>query len=72
MTEFLGINNLAGFEFTNVAVVFPPDPDGTNLVGNITLPNPTVISLELVRSPNIHPRTSIISDIQILKGKRYS
>jgi len=51
--EFLGLNNLAGFEFTSVAVVFPPDPDGTNLVGNVTLPNPTVISLELVRTLNL-------------------
>jgi len=50
--ESLGLNNLVGFEFTSVAIVFPPDADGTNLVGNVTLPNPTVISLELVRILN--------------------
>ncbi|KAE9372838.1 hypothetical protein N431DRAFT_467068 [Stipitochalara longipes BDJ] len=42
-----GLDNLAGFEFASAAIVFPPDQDGTNLVGNVTLPNPTVISLEL-------------------------
>lgn len=48
LTCFAGLNKLDGFTFSSAAVVFPPDPDGTNLKGTVILPNPTVVTFELV------------------------
>jgi hypothetical protein len=43
-----GLNSLDGFSFASAAAVFPPEADGTNLKGTVILPNPTVVSFELV------------------------
>jgi hypothetical protein len=45
---FTGLNELKGFAITDAAIVFPPDSDGTNLKGNVTLPNPSIVTFELV------------------------
>jgi hypothetical protein len=34
-----GLNQLAGVSLDNIKIVLPPDEDGTNLIGNFTLPN---------------------------------
>jgi hypothetical protein len=46
-----GLNNLDGFTFASAAVVFPAEADGTNLIGTVVLPNPTVVTFELVCVP---------------------
>ncbi|OCK79487.1 hypothetical protein K432DRAFT_354827 [Lepidopterella palustris CBS 459.81] len=42
-----GLNTLKGFSIDNARAVLPPDSDGTNLVGNITLPNASLVTLAL-------------------------
>jgi hypothetical protein len=43
-----GLNSLDGFQFTEAAIVFPPDADGTNLVGSVIMPNPSIVTFEMV------------------------
>lgn len=44
------LNNFTGFEITDSQLLLPPREDGINLVANATLPNPSVLTLEIVRS----------------------
>lgn len=44
-----GLNNLTGFTFIEAAYVFPSAADGTNLKGTVILPNPSIVTFELVR-----------------------
>jgi len=48
LIEQTGLNNLTGFSFVEAAAAFPPDPDGTNLKGMVILPNPSIVTFELV------------------------
>lgn len=48
LNYLLGLNKLEGFSFASVAAIFPAEADGTNLNGTVILPNPTVVSFELV------------------------
>jgi hypothetical protein len=47
---FPGLNNLTGFSFATAAVVLPPESDGTNLKGSVVMPNPSIVTFELVRT----------------------
>lgn len=46
------LNNFTGFEITDSQLLLPPREDGINLVANATLPNPSVLTLEIVRLPS--------------------
>ncbi|KAJ5297221.1 uncharacterized protein N7443_008114 [Penicillium atrosanguineum] len=41
------LNSFDGFSITDSALHLPPKADGTNLVGNATLPNPSVLTIEI-------------------------
>lgn len=41
-----GLNQLKGFSLASSKLVLPAEPDGTNLVGNLTLPNPGAVSIQ--------------------------
>jgi hypothetical protein len=43
------MNNLSGFSFATAAVVLPPEADGTNLKGVVIMPNPSIVTFELVK-----------------------
>jgi hypothetical protein len=45
-----GLNGLQGFNVTTFQIKLVPESDGTNLVGQIFIPNPSVMTLELVNS----------------------
>lgn len=40
-----GLNQLQGFALDSVQMLSTPESDGTNLVGNLTLPNPSTITI---------------------------
>lgn len=40
-----GLNKLQGFSLDNLKILPTPEPDGTNVVGNLTLPNPSTIAI---------------------------
>jgi hypothetical protein len=39
---------LKGFSIESARVVLPPEDDGTNFMGNLTLPNASIVTFELV------------------------
>lgn len=47
--ELAGLAKLNGFAFASAAVVLPAEADGTNLKGTVVLPNPSIVTFELVR-----------------------
>lgn len=44
-----GLDGLKGFTLSNVTISAAPGPDGTNMNGTINLPNPSVITVPMVR-----------------------
>lgn len=42
------LNGFAGFSIDGSQLLLPAEPDGTNLIANATLPNPSVMTLEIV------------------------
>lgn len=41
-----GLNQLSGFTLDNAQLVVPAEADGTNLEGNLTLPNPSSVAIQ--------------------------
>lgn len=41
-----GLNKLQGFALENLIILSTPDPDGSNVVGNLTLPNPSTVTID--------------------------
>ncbi|KAJ5109721.1 hypothetical protein N7532_002366 [Penicillium argentinense] len=41
------LNQFDGFSISDATLILPPEEDGTNLIGNATLPNPTVLHLQV-------------------------
>ncbi|KAF7183961.1 hypothetical protein CNMCM7691_004451 [Aspergillus felis] len=41
------LNGFAGFSIEGSQLLLPAEPDGTNLIANATLPNPSVMTLEI-------------------------
>lgn len=42
-----GLNQLAGVKLDNIKIILPPEEDGTNLIGNFTLPNWSTLTIGL-------------------------
>ncbi|KAL8740619.1 MAG: hypothetical protein Q9190_006702 [Brigantiaea leucoxantha] len=42
-----GLNSLAGFNVTSFSILLTPEPDGANMLGNVTIPNPTVMTISM-------------------------
>jgi hypothetical protein len=47
LTPVPALNSFEGFSVTDSALHLPPMADGTNLVGYATLPNPSVLTIEI-------------------------
>ncbi|KFY79460.1 hypothetical protein V498_08939 [Pseudogymnoascus sp. VKM F-4517 (FW-2822)] len=45
--KLTGLNSLAGFAIPDARLVLPPESDGTNLVANLSLPNASVLKIDL-------------------------
>ena len=46
-TSMKALNKLAGFAVLNFQIKIIPDSDGTNMVGEVSIPNPTVMTLSM-------------------------
>ncbi len=46
-TSMQGLNKLAGFAVLNFEIKIIPEADGSNMVGNVSIPNPTVMTLTM-------------------------
>ncbi|KAF1817339.1 hypothetical protein P152DRAFT_387259 [Eremomyces bilateralis CBS 781.70] len=42
-----GLNRLQGFSINEAAAVLPPLADGTNLLGDVTIPNPSLVTFDM-------------------------
>lgn len=50
MTDYgVGLNGLKGFNITTFKISLTPNPDGSNLVGIVYVPNTSVMTLDLVK-----------------------
>ncbi|KAJ5376276.1 hypothetical protein N7509_013162 [Penicillium cosmopolitanum] len=69
-----GLNQFDGFSISDATLLLPAEDDGTNLIGNVTLPNPTVISLEVgtlvldVKTANVTIGNVTIDDVILKPG----
>ena len=45
-----GLNKLKGFNVTEFHVLTKPDPDGANMVGKVSVPNPSIMTIAMVCS----------------------
>ncbi|KAL9129584.1 MAG: hypothetical protein Q9217_002004 [Psora testacea] len=54
-----GLNKLAGFNVTSFKIKLTPEPDGANMVGEVYIPNPSVLTLSMgnVTFTNLLPAT---------------
>lgn len=41
------LDSFNGFSISDSTLLLPPRPDGTNLIGNASLPNPSVLTIEI-------------------------
>lgn len=68
------MNKFNGFTITDTTLLIPPKPDGINLLGNVTLPNPTVLSFEVgtlqldVMSGDLIIGNATLSDVALSPG----
>lgn len=68
------MNQFDGFAISDATLLLPAEDDGTNLIGNVTLPNPTVISLEVgtlvldVKTANVTIGNVTIDDVVLKPG----
>ena len=46
-TSMKGLNKLAGFAVLNFQIKIIPESDGTNMVGEVSIPNPSVMTLSM-------------------------
>ncbi|PLN86851.1 hypothetical protein BDW42DRAFT_198335 [Aspergillus taichungensis] len=69
-----GLNKFKGLAISDATLLLPPEDDGTNLVGNITLPNPSVLELEVgtlqmdVKSGDLTVGNASLTDITLKPG----
>ncbi|KAL6716796.1 hypothetical protein ACLMJK_004708 [Lecanora helva] len=42
-----GFNKLNGFNVTSFSILLTPEPDGTNMLGTVYIPNPTVMTISM-------------------------
>jgi len=47
LTPVSGLDSFKGFSISDSTLQLPPLPDGTNMVGNASLPNPSVLTIEI-------------------------
>ena len=70
LTLAVGLNKLSGFNVTSFSILLEAEPDGSNMIGEVLLPNPTSMTLTMVRTVtkrglNSIPLTSLgESDLQ--------
>ncbi|KAJ5668602.1 uncharacterized protein N7477_007172 [Penicillium maclennaniae] len=68
------LDSFNGFSITDSALLLPPKADGTNLVGNATLPNPSVLTIEIgtitldIKSGGLVIGNATLEDLTIKPG----
>ncbi|KAJ5920988.1 hypothetical protein N7466_009314 [Penicillium verhagenii] len=68
------LNQFSGFGISDATLVLPAESDGTNLIGNATLPNPSVISLEVgtltmdVKAGDLVIGNATLTDVTLVPG----
>lgn len=68
------MNSFEGFGISDSALRLPPLADGTNLVGNATLPNPSVLTIEIgtitldIKSGDLVIGNATLEDLTIKPG----
>lgn len=68
------LNQFAGFYLSEATLILPPEPNGTNLIADITLPNPTVLTLQVgtlnmdIKSGNLVLGNATLNGVELKPG----
>ncbi|KAJ5087384.1 hypothetical protein N7456_011000 [Penicillium angulare] len=68
------LNKFKGFAISDATLLLPAESNGTNLIGNTTLPNPTVLQLEVgtltldVKAGDIVIGNATVKDVTLVPG----
>ncbi|KAJ5692736.1 hypothetical protein N7462_002159 [Penicillium macrosclerotiorum] len=68
------LGKFAGFSISDSTLLFPSRDDGTNLIGNATLPNPSVLTIEIgtlvldIKSGDLVIGNATLTDITLKPG----
>ncbi|KAJ5657896.1 uncharacterized protein N7484_001545 [Penicillium longicatenatum] len=69
------LNKFNGFSIADATLILPAESDGTNLIGNATLPNPSVITLEVgvitmdIKAGDLTIGNTTLSDVTLVPGE---
>ena len=69
-----GLNKLAGFTVTSFSIKLLPDPDGTNMVGTVSIPNPSPITVAMgnvtmnIYNQGVFLGTSTLANLTLMPG----
>lgn len=72
--KIIALNRFFGFFISDSTLILPAEPDGTNLIGNATLPNPTVLTLEVgtlvlnIKSGDLVIGNATLTDVELKPG----
>jgi len=61
-----GLNKLQGFAVTDFSIELKAEPDGTNMIGTVYIPNPTVMTLTMVSSSPLLPPPILSLSLRVL------
>ncbi|KAJ5273017.1 hypothetical protein N7478_008142 [Penicillium angulare] len=68
------LNKFKGFAISDATLLLPAESNGTNLIGNTTLPNPTVLQLEVgtltldIKAGDIVIGNATVKDVTLVPG----
>ena len=62
-----GLNQLRGFNITTFRILLLPDPDGANMIAEVMIPNPSVMTISMVPS-SFHALPQTPSPLISLQG----
>lgn len=57
-----GLNGLDGLNVTDAKLIQPKEKDGTNMRGNVFIPNPSVMTIAMV-GPHTHIHPNMTSPV---------
>lgn len=68
------MNQFKGFSISDATLLLPKESDGTNLIGNTTLPNPSVINLQVgtltldIKAGDLVIGNATVEDVTLVPG----
>lgn len=74
LTLRAALDSFKGFSISDTTILLPPRPDGTNLIGNVSLPNPSVLTIQIgdivldIKSGDLVIGNATVTDLTLHPG----